>query len=74
MFRRDFYFWDAVKAKVYEGRRLPFKDVGELQKRIKRVWKSAVNMQSLRKAIKQFRPRLQCVIDNNGGPITAYYG
>ena len=70
----DSYFWDAVKTKVYEGRRLPFKDETQLQQRIKRVWKRAINLQAIRKAIKQFRPRLQSVIDYAGGPIIAYYG
>ena len=63
-----------MSNKVYEGRRLPLKDVNQLKRRIKRVWESAVNITSLRKAIKEFRPRLQCVIDNNGGPITMKYG
>ena len=70
----DFYFWDAVSNKVYEGKQLPFKDLKQLQRRIKRVRGSAINIPSLRKAINEFRPRLQCVIDYNGGPITEKYG
>ena len=70
----DYYFWDAVSAKVYEGRRMPFKDLKQLERRIRRVWKSTINMPCLRKAIKEFRPRMQCVVDKNGGPIAEIYG
>ena len=59
---------------MYERRRLHFTELKELHTQIKRVWRSVVNMESLRKAIKQFRPRLQAIVDNEGAPIEAYYG
>ena len=69
----DYYFWNAVKESVYEGRREPFKDIKQLQERVKRVWSRSINMESVRKSIERFRPRLQCVVDNEGGPIKQYH-
>ena len=64
----DYFFWDAVKRKVYEGRRERFSSLDELKKRIQRVWKDACDVETLRKAIMQFRPRLKAVVKENCGP------
>ena len=34
-----YYFWNAVKQEVYRGRRAPFKDLEELKKKNKQVWR-----------------------------------
>ena len=70
----DFYFWDAIKRKVCEGRREPFHDLDVLKKRIRKVWKKAFTVKELRKAILQFRPRLKAVVSENGGPIKSFFG
>lgn len=70
----DFYFWDAVAAKVYEGRREPFRDVDELKAAIKRAWRVVVDIDAIRAAVKQFRPRLQEVVNQQGGPIQHIFG
>ena len=66
----DYHVWNAIEEKVYEGRTTPFESTDQLRRRIKYVWESAINLEHLRKAIKQFRPRLRAVVDNEGGPIT----
>ena len=70
----DYFFWDAVKRKVYEGRRERFQSLDQLKKRIRRVWKQACNLQTLRRAILQFRPRLLAVVKEKGGPIKTHFG
>ena len=68
----DHYFRDAVKRKVYEGRRERFTSLAELKKRIRKVWNDAFDIATLRKAILEFRPRLQAVVTENGGPIKVH--
>ena len=72
----DYYFWDAVKTKVYKGRMgEPFKNEKELKQKIKSVWKEcASDKKVIRKAFKQFIPRLNAVVDNNGHSIKMVYG
>ena len=55
----DYFFWDLVKTKVYQGRAgEPFSSEEELKTKIKAVWKDcATDLKPLRKAIKQFVPR-----------------
>ena len=65
----DYYFWNAVKTKVYEGRREPFASVEQLKWRIKYVWDDEIDEAASHKAILQFRNRLRAVVVNNGGPI-----
>ena len=56
----DYYFWNDVSCKVYQGRHSkPFTSMDELKARIVEVWdECASNRCSIRKAIKQFFPRL----------------
>ena len=63
-----------VKQKVYGGRRLPFKDLKELELKIKQVWIECCDIDVLRKALLQFRPRLKEVVRQEGGPIKQIYG
>ena len=58
----DFFFWDEVKRKVYLGRRERFQSLAERKKRIRQVWRQSYDFNILRKAIKQFRPRLKAVV------------
>ena len=34
----DYYFWNALKVKVYEGLPKPFTSIEQLKRRVKRVW------------------------------------
>ena len=54
----DYFYWDFVKTKVYEGRfgKL-FEPKAELKKKIKSVWNICANdLVPIKKAIKQFVP------------------
>ena len=39
----DYYFWNALKVKVYEGLRKVFASIEQLKRRVKRVWDSVIN-------------------------------
>ena len=70
----DYYFWNAIQNLVYEGRREPFQNLDQLKRRIRTVWKRAINMNHLRKAVMQFRPRLKAVVQAGGGAIEDKFG
>lgn len=72
----DYYFWNAVKEKVYKGRiNKPFQNVDELKKRIRKVWKECASAKcEIRKAIRQFAPRLHAVKDLEGASIKMLFG
>ena len=72
----DYYFWDKVKMKVYGDRfNQAFKDENELKRKIKIVWPEVSNdHQEIRKALKQFIPRLKAVNENDGHCIKMLYG
>ena len=71
----DYHFWDAVQKLVYEGReRQPFENLAQLSRRIRRVWAKACNMDHIRKAIDQFRPRFKKVVACEGDRIKQYFG
>ena len=71
----DFYFWDAVKAEVYRGRlNKPFENEEQLKRKIKSVWKKVgSNREIIRKALKQFIPRVRTVHESNGSCIKLIY-
>ena len=71
----DFYFWSRVKRKVYEGRHnRPFTSERELIERIKSVWDEfATNKVEIRKAMKQFVPRLKAVEEKQGHSIKTLF-
>ena len=52
----------------------PFRDLEELKQKICSVWRSCCDMAVVQHAIKQFRPRVKSVIENNVGPIKQIYG
>ena len=70
----DYYFWNQVSTKVYEGPKEPFHNLEQLKRRIKRVWKNVAELDEIQRAILQFRPRLNPVVKNNAGHIKPYYG
>ena len=72
----DFYFWDRVKVRVYGGRmNKPFKNEEEMMRRIKAVWSEcASNTDEIRKAMKQFVPRLEAIKDKDGYSIKTLFG
>ena len=72
----DYFFWNQVSEKVYEGRHCnPFKDEAELRKRILDVWPECTsNLKPLRKAIKQFLLRLREVEQKDGYSIKTVFG
>ena len=70
----DYFLGDAVKLKVYEGRLTPFSSIEELKNRIRRVWKHACKIDVLKKSILKFRPRLNAVVKEKGGPIKSHFG
>ena len=72
----DYFFWDLVKTKVYRGRAgESFSSEGESKTKVKAVSKDcAIDLKPLRKAIKQFVPRLQAVEEKKGCRIKMVIG
>ena len=72
----DYYFWDRVQEKVYSGRYCyPFATIAELKRRICDVWdECATDLPQIRKAMKQFLPRLKAVDAKEGGSIKTVSG
>ena len=72
----DYFFWNLVKTKVYQGRAgEPFSSEEELKAKIKAGWKDCeTDLKPLRKAIKDFVPRLRAVQENQGYCITMIFG
>ena len=72
----DYYFWDRVQEKVYDGRYCyPFATIDELKRRIRDVWdECATDLPQIRKAMKQFLPRLEAVDAKEGGSIKTVFG
>lgn len=72
----DYHFWNKIKEKVYEERfGRPFQDVNQLKKKIRKVWPEVANdLTEIRKALKQFVPRLSAVEEKNGNSIKMLFG
>ena len=72
----DYFFWNLVKTKVYQGSAgEPFSLEEELKAKIKAVWKGcATDLKPLRKAIKQFVPRLRAAEEKQGYCIKMIFG
>ena len=72
----DYFFWDNVKSKVYEGRMgKPFANEYELKAKIQDVWNDcAKDTELIRKAIRQFIPRLEAVLEKRGFSIKTTFG
>ena len=62
----DYYFWDRVQEKVYDGRYCyPFAMIDELKRKI---------LPQIRKAMKQFLSHLEAVDAKEGGSIKTVFG
>ena len=67
----DYYFWDYVQEKVYDGHYCyPFTTIDELKRRIQDIWdECAIDLPQIRKAMKQFLPCLEAADTKEGGSI-----
>ena len=72
----DYYFWDRVQEKVYDGRYCyPFATIDELKRRIRDVWdECAMDLPQVHKAMKQFLPRLEAVDTKESDSIKTVFG
>ena len=72
----DYFSWDLVETKVNQSRaREPFSSQEELKTKIKAMRKDcATDLKPLRKAIKQFVPRLRAVEEKQGYCIKMIFG
>ena len=72
----DYFFWDLMKTNVYDGRRgEPYQNDKELQSKIRSVWgEFAKDIVPLRKAIKQFVPRLKAIEAKEGFSTKMLFG
>ena len=59
--------WDGIQKKVYENRfNQDFEDTEALKQRIRKVWPEVPSeVNEIRKAFREFVPRLQSVKDND---------
>lgn len=66
----DYRLWAWMKQKLYEkGTAL---NLDELKTRIREVW-NELDVDTIRKWLRELRPRLQKVIDDGGKPIQQYF-
>ena len=67
----DYYFWDRVQEKVYDGRYCyPFAKIDELKRRGCDIWdECAMDLPQIRQAMKQFLPCLEAVDTKEGDSI-----
>ena len=63
--RMQYYIWNQVELKVYKGR--PFNQPF-------RARAHGENILEIRKAVKQFIPRLEAVSEKQGGSIKMLFG
>ena len=72
----DYHFWNKIKETVYKDRfGQPLKSDDELKIKIKKVWSEvAQDFPEIRKALKQFVPRLACVEEKSGECIEMIFG
>ena len=66
-------FGTVLKLQYIRGGR-PYENVEELKQAIIRSWRRVQDIEEIRAAIAQFLPRLQAVVDNNGGAIKHIFG
>ena len=69
----DYFFWDKVQQKLYEDRHCkPFPSIQELKEKILKFGdECAVDLQTIRKALKKFLPRLRALSERDGRSIKA---
>ena len=72
----EYYFWDCVQEKVYDGCYCHlFATIDELQRRIRDIWdESATDLPQISKAMKQFLPGLEAADAKEAGPIKTVFG
>ena len=72
----DYYFWEKVQRKVYENRfNRPFENENALMRRIRRVWPEVSrDIEEIRRALKEFVPRLKSVNEKDGQCIKMLFG
>ena len=72
----DYYFWDRVQEKVYDGHYCyPFATIDESRRRIRDVWNEcATDLSQICKAMKQFLPLFEAVDAKEGGLIKTVFG
>ena len=72
----DYYFWEKVQRKVYENRfNCAFENENALKRRIRRVWQEVSrDIEEIRKALKEFVPRLKSVNEKDGQCIKMLFG
>ena len=72
----DYYFWEKVQRKVYENRfNRAFENENVLKRRIRRVWPEVSrDIEEIRKALKEFVPRLKSVNEKDGQCIKMLFG
>ena len=72
----DYYFWDHVPEKVYDGCYCyPFATIDELKIRIRDVWdQCATDLPQICKAMKQFLPHLEAIDAKESDSIKTVFG
>ena len=70
----DYFFWNQLSKKVYENQRVPFHNLDVLKDRILEVWDEVSDLNTLRRAIDQFQPRLRAVVAVDGKCISHLFG
>ena len=72
----DYYFWEKVQRKVYENRfNRTFENQNALKRQIRRVWlEGSRDIEEIRKALKEFAPRLKSVTEKDGQCIKMLFG
>ena len=72
----DYYFWEKVQRKVDENRfNRAFENENALKRRIRRVWPEVSrDIEEIRKALKEFVPRLKSVNEKDGQCIKTLFG
>ena len=71
----DYYFWDHVQEKVYDGCYYPFATINELKRRICDVWdECTTDLPQICKTMKQFLRSLEAVDTKEGSSIKTVFG
>ena len=72
----DYFYWNFVKTKAYQGRSgKPFALEAELKKELTSVWNICANdLLAIRKAVKQFVPTMKAVEEKQGRCIRMLFG
>ena len=72
----DYYFWDCIQEKVFDGRHCyPFVTVDELKRRIRDVWNDrTTDLPQIHNAMKKFLPHLEAVRAKEGGSVKTIFG